>query len=293
MAFIKRNICPICGSKNYIKIFERDYFEKDIIKFIKKHFSKSFPLKILKDEKYIINECLNCSGLFQENILNDKYTKNLYESYIIEEESFRKKKDFSTQNFQTYLNELKSIEKIIKKKPSHTRILEVGAGWGYWSSLAKSCNFEVEAIDLSKTRVNFMKKNGLNSSTSLKKKYSKKFDVIYSDQTLEHVKSPFDYIKIFSKLLAKNGVIILKIPSGYSTKKKLNNNYKFSDDELVPLEHINIFNLKCFKYISKKNGFKIFFPLPVNFFLSISYFKELLVNVINYISNKKVILKKL
>ena len=37
-------------------------------------------------------------------------------------------------------------------------VLEIGAGWGFWSLRAKSKNIEVTAIELSKTRIKYLKK---------------------------------------------------------------------------------------------------------------------------------------
>ena len=292
MAFLKRSTCPICKGKDFNKIFERSFEDKDTVQFIKTHFSKNFPMKILKDKKFIINECFTCTGLFQENILNKSFTNRLYEKYIIEKDSFIKKKIFTTRNFQIYLNELKFIEKNLNKKPKDIKILEVGAGWGYWAFLAKSCNFEIQTVDISKTRVKYMKRNGLKAHNNLNQISDEKFDIVYSDQTLEHVSSPNDSINFFSKLLNKNGCIILKVPTGLFTKRKLNKKYKFAQDELIPLEHINIFNLKSFKFLARKFSLKVIFPRPTSPLMTVGYFKELLINSMDYFLNKKIVLKK-
>jgi 2-polyprenyl-3-methyl-5-hydroxy-6-metoxy-1,4-benzoquinol methylase len=293
MTFLKRSTCPICKGKDFNKIFEKSFEDKDTVRFIKTHFSKSFPIKILKDKKFIINECFTCTGLFQENILNKNFTNKLYEKYIIEKDSLIKKNIFTTRNFQVYLNELKFIEKNLNKKPKDIKILEVGAGWGYWAFLAKSCNFKIQAVDISKSRVKYMKRNGLNAHKNLDQIGNTKFDIIYSDQTLEHVSSPNDSIKSFSKLLNKNGCIILKVPSGLFTKRKLNKNYKFTQDELIPFEHINIFTLKSFKFLAKKFSLEVVFPKPTSTLMTMNYFKELLINSVDYFLNKKIVLKKI
>ena len=68
MSLIKRKNCPICDSRKFNRIFIKKYSDLKLNLFLKKHFNKSFPLKILKNKCYEINECLNCKGLFQTYI---------------------------------------------------------------------------------------------------------------------------------------------------------------------------------------------------------------------------------
>lgn len=91
----------------------------------------------------------------------------------------------------------------------------------------------------------------------------------------------------------KNGCIILKVPSGLFTKRKLNKNYKFTQDELIPFEHINIFTLKSFKFLAKKFSLEVVFPKPTSTLMTMNYFKELLINSVDYFLNKKIVLKKI
>jgi cyclopropane fatty-acyl-phospholipid synthase-like methyltransferase len=186
---------------------------------------------------------------------------------------------------------MKSIEKNFKRKPINIKILEIGAGWGSWSLFAKACNFKIEAIEVSSSRLSYIKKNNIKIYNNINKINKKKYDLIYLDQTLEHLESPYKTLNIIKKILSKNGLLIIKVPSGLFTKKKLFNDYIFHEDELIPLEHINIFNYKTFNYISKKYNFRfkfLFSKYPPN---SILYYKDLIKNFYYYLTNKMVIFK--
>ena len=59
--FEVRKKCPFCKSKNFQVIFQKNFDSPDIIKFFRSHLNKNFPIKILKNEKYIVLECKRCS----------------------------------------------------------------------------------------------------------------------------------------------------------------------------------------------------------------------------------------
>ena len=209
----------------------------------------------------------------------------------VDEISKKKKLNFSTKNLQNYFNEFRSVENNLKK-PKDIKILEIGAGWGYWSLLAKTCNFDIYSVEISATRLKYMKKNNLKAFDSIEKLKNKKFDVIYLDQTFEHLQSPYDILKKLRILIKKGGLFIIKVPSGLFTKRKLNNNYTFQRDEIIPLEHINTFNYKTFNFISKRFGLKILYFFSPYKFTSIKFYKDFIKNILNYFTNKTVILKK-
>ena len=292
MSLVYRAKCPLCNFSKFKCIYSYSYNKPQVRKFLRKHFSNKFSLKILKNKNFEINECKLCKILFQKIIFNKKYHKKLYENYVKEEVSKRKKINFNTKNFQTYLNELKSIEYSLKKKPREIKILEIGAGWGYWALFARSYNFNVETIEVSPTRQNFIKKNNLISYQNLKKVFKKKFDVIYMDQTFEHLESPHYTLKIINKILKKEGLLIIKVPSGLFSKYKLSNNYCFKNDEFIPFEHINIFNLKTFFYITKKFPFRFKFPFSSKSIFSLIFFKDMIKYIFNLVTNKCIILQK-
>ena len=84
---------------------------------------------------------------------------------------------------------------------------------------AKACNFDITSLELSKTRLKSENYSNVNIIKNLNTK--KKFDVIYSEQTLEHLENPSKIINTFLKILKKKGIIILKFPTSLGFKLKL------------------------------------------------------------------------
>ena len=157
------------------------------------------------------------------------------------------------KDFFKWNSEIDLINRIFRNK--NIRILEYGAGLGAWlKSIKKSGYKNIYAVEISKIRRKYLTKCNIKSSANLKN-LNKKFDLIYSDQTFEHLTQPGEVINNLSKLLKNNGYIIFKIPPGIGFKNKLGNNYFAQKDEATPLEHINIFTKGSINYIKKKFKF--------------------------------------
>ncbi len=288
-ALIKRYKCPFCNSLNFHQIYKKKFLSNDIKSFLKKHLN-NFPLHILKNKNFVVMECGKCSGIFQEYILNSTYNRLFYEKYVPHNVAFNKK-----QKSKDYFNKMYNYEMSLIKKyfqnENKINVLEIGAGWGFWSLYIKKNNLDVTAVEISKTRRNFMKKNKIKTFSSLEL-VKKKFDFIFSDQTFEHLSNPFDTLRKVSKLLKKGGIIYLKVPPGIYIKKKLNDNYSVGEDEIIPLEHINVFNKKVNSAMAKTLGLRYLYPINPYSFFSLECVKKLLVNFYEYHSSKTIIFQK-
>jgi hypothetical protein len=270
MKLIQRKLCPFCNSNFFKDIYCQSYNNIQLKKFLVKYYKNKDLIKYVKNDLYTISECLICKGIFQKNIPNKKFIYYLYEKLISKKISLEKKINFSSYNYKTILRDLILIEKILRKKPKEISILEFGSGWGFWSRFAKACNFDITSLELSKTRLESENYSNVNIIKNLNTK--KKFDVIYSEQTLEHLENPSKIINTFLKILKKKGIIILKFPTSLGFKLKLMINYIPKKDCAHPLEHINIINRSCVKHmIINKNikiiNFKSFYNFSISNFL--------------------------
>lgn len=290
-ALIERLECPFCGSKNLKSIYKKNYLSKDIKNFLKEHLYH-FPLKILEKKNFEVMECLTCTGIFQKYILNKFYTKKFYEKYVPQEVAFNKKKKIKHYLHKVYNHEYSAIKKYFKKE-NKIKVLEIGAGWGHWLlNINKKNDFAVTAVEISETRRKFLIKNKIKTFSSINS-IKGKFDFIFSDQTFEHLSEPFLTLKKISKNLNKGGVIYLKVPPGIFIKKKLKKNYKVGDDEIIPLEHINVFNKQVNSILAKNLGLKYSYPPNPCSLFSLDYFKKLIVNFYDYHSSKTIIFQNM
>jgi len=206
--------------------------------------------------------CSECTLIFQKFICDDELSHKLYEDLIDKEKSFNKKKNLYFDDFQEYIQDINLISSLFKKKPKDIKILEFGSGWGFWSRLAKSFNFDVESIEISKSRINFL--NDHNITTSDKIDQNKQYDFIYSNQVFEHLSSPDEEFSKIISTLKKNSFFLMKVPSSFFYKEKeLVKKYSYKNI-LFPLEHINLYNKNVYKFLAKKYNLNICNHLVLN-----------------------------
>ena len=132
-----------------------------------------------------------------------------------------------------------------------------------------------------------MKSKGLNVVNSIKND-SKKYDLIYSDQTFEHINDPMETLKLLDESLNSGGYILLNFPSSFRFKSKVKKNYVPKKDEAHPLEHLNLFNRSSINHLIKETNLKLINFKSFNFFNLRSFYKD----IKNLIYFDTVLLKK-
>ena len=226
------------------------YNSEKITNFIKTYYKESIDILKLNKYDYTLIECLDCSLIFQESIPDKEFSNELYEKYIDPNESLQKKEGFEKKFKKKLSFEMKLVKKIFNKNSEDIHILEFGAGWGFWSKYAQDNNFTVSAFEVSRKRIEFMKKNKIQIESNFENS-NRKYDFIYSEETFEHISDPKETIIKLSTLLKNDGYILLRFPSTFRFKSKLDKNYTPTSDCAHPLEHINLFNKKSFVYMLK------------------------------------------
>ena len=256
--FLVRNKCPVCSSSNFRNLVDKPYTDESIISFINSYYKKRVDYELIKNNRYILSKCKNCRTIFQKQIFNSKATQLLYEEYISSLDSLNKRESSSFSYFNALIKDATKVtclcERIFKKIPRKTNVLDFGMGWGHWLLAAKSCGLNVYGAEISKPRIEFAKKNGLDIINPFEKEYENFFHFINTDQVFEHLSEPRQIIHGLVKALKKGGIIKINVP--YPTKsflkiKLLKEKWKPSKDAFHPLEHINAFNYKALCYLAK------------------------------------------
>jgi 2-polyprenyl-3-methyl-5-hydroxy-6-metoxy-1,4-benzoquinol methylase len=112
------------------------------------------------------------------------------------------------------LNHKMNLLKAIRRSG---RVLDYGCSWGYSSHLMRKNGYEVIGFEVSKPRAEYARKNlGLSvidSVQELDALPSGSFDVIYSNNVLEHLPMIGDALATCGRLLNENGVTIHALPN--------------------------------------------------------------------------------
>ncbi len=288
MSLVTRNFCPVCKETNSKIIFSLPYNSKKMTSFLDKYYKGLIDINLLKEYEYKLLECSYCNLIFQEQIPNEKFSHELYEKYIDKEDSLKKKDNYEEKYYKKLFYEISLIKNIFKKRSEEISVLDFGAGWGYWLNYLKKNKFDVYAYEVSESRINFLKKNNINVISNLEN-LDNKFDFIYSEETFEHISYPKETLINLSKILKKDGFIMLRFPSSFLFKFRLNKKYEPCSDCAHPLEHINLLKKKSFEAMIFGSDLRI-----INFKSKFNFsFRNFLKDVKNFFYFDSILIKKI
>jgi 2-polyprenyl-3-methyl-5-hydroxy-6-metoxy-1,4-benzoquinol methylase len=286
MKLIVRNNCPICKSFSTKLIYKLSYQDSTLTNFLKVYYKNRLPISLISKYNYELIECKVCRLIYQKYVPDENFSKDLYERYISPEESLKKKEENIVNVIKKIHKELGLIKKIFNLK-NNINVLEFGAGWGFWATEAQKIGLKIDCLELSKKRVEYMKNKGLKVIDKIGKNFDK-YDLIYSDQTFEHIDNPKETLELLNLSLNVGGYILLNFPSAFLFKTKLKKNYRPQKDVAHPLEHLNIYNRSSIKFLIKNTNLKIVNFRSYHFFNLRYLYKDL----INFLYFDSVLLKK-
>jgi len=171
--------CPACQSKD-IKYYHADLNDNTIFK------------------------CQTCKVQFMNPVYSDEYLDEYYSAYTVLDEN--KKTEMTERQAYVINDNFKAIEKTIKNTGE---MLDFGIGNGTHSEIARNKGWHVRGYDVDCASTNLlMEKSGIEVKCGDFFDIdwgSKKFDLIYINQVMEHIKDPSRYLKFFHDNLNAKG----------------------------------------------------------------------------------------
>lgn len=267
--FDTRNCCPACGSQSFTQLFSISFSDSRIRKHLETFYAKYgfIEYSYLEGVDYILGQCSVCSLIFQIIIPNDTLMKILYDEWINPLKVF----DLvdGKRDVEYFLSHSKQIANIIHHfggRPQELVFLDFGMGWGQWCKLAKSYDCKVFGHELSVSRTQHAKREGI-PILNWDEISQTKFDFINTDQVFEHLSSPLETLKHLKMSLKPKGVIRIYVPDASRVERKLEQflvgKIGFEKiNEIAPLEHINGFNNKSIKIMALRAGLRDINVIP-------------------------------
>ena len=217
----------------------------------------------LNDNK--IFKCQSCKVQFMNPVYSNEYLDEYYSAYTV----LDKDKETEMTERQAYVinDNFKAIDKTIINTGE---MLDFGIGNGTHSEIARKKGWNVRGYDVDCASTNtLMGKSGIEVKCGDFFDInwgSKKFDLIYINQVMEHIKDPVSYLKSFHNLLNKNGDLFITVPNILATSTRLkyflekiklrrNKIGKYYDSD----HHIFYFNPSSLKNILENNGFEVLY----------------------------------
>lgn len=243
--FLKRELCPSCKSVKYKTIYSCPFLESPIKQYLKSFYSNRIEFEYLNGGIFILNECIDCGLIYQEEIPNDFLMKKLYEEWVTPQIDFH-----NFDYYSGYAREVMMIIAYFNTMPNQLKFFDFGMGWGKWCLMAKAFGCESYGTELSETKIKHAKYKGINI-ISWDEIPSYSFDFINTEQVFEHIQEPFETLCHLKKSLKSRGLIKISVPDGYDLKRRLRildwkatKGSRNSLNVVSPLEHINCFNRK-------------------------------------------------
>ncbi|MBL0358092.1 MAG: class I SAM-dependent methyltransferase [Chitinophagaceae bacterium] len=255
---INREACPVCQSKDRTVLFSSKHNSPGFLDFIKleKYYGNSFydgynngPLK---DLLYNVAECNNCHFVYLTEVLSDTGMGLLYNEWLDKE---LLKVHYSKLPYSTYEETILSIIKKHFSKKEKINLMDFGAGYGNFCSIATKKGFNTYAFDLSADKNDHMDSMGVTIINNLEK-FNNYFSFIWVNQVFEHVSDPLGIVKQLQQSLTDDGLIFIAVPD-CSNVKKILGEQGLSQDlfRLVsPHQHINAFTNSTLKLLGTNAG---------------------------------------
>jgi SAM-dependent methyltransferase len=247
--------CPLCHASNL-----DDYIQ------VSDHF--------LSGEKFMLIKCRECGLVFTQDHPDEKDAGRYYESenYVSHNDKaggiaaavYRIAREFMLKRKYRMIGKEAGLKK--------GKLLDIGSGTGHFLAMMKKKGWTVTGIELNEKAREYSKENfGFDVMPGIYDSVRERgpFDVITLWHVLEHFHDPFSYMNEISKLLKKEGILVIALPNSQSSDALYYSEFWAAWD--VP-RHIWHFTPDVFKQFAEKYGFalKSVKPLPLDvFYISI------------------------
>ena len=207
-----------------------------------------------------------------------KYYNNLYAFFNNPEERFISQFNSAKYKF----NILKNFINFDSAK----NVLEIGCGTGGILSFFQSIKCDVTGVDYENDHLEFARKKNIKTFSDYKN-IDKKFDIVILSHVLEHLVEPDEVLNNCKKLLKKNGLIYIEVPSIESIPK----HYDYNLSNYLHIAHVTHFTKNTFINFINLKGFEIKY-IDNNIHAVISH-GDTIEKVVNNYNNTKKILKNI
>jgi 2-polyprenyl-3-methyl-5-hydroxy-6-metoxy-1,4-benzoquinol methylase len=272
--FIERNCCPVCKYQSFNELISLPYSDKGLENYLKKFYNSQGKIEIeyMANESYTLLKCQNCSLIFQKFIPNDFLMSKLYEEWInpdfVKQESY----DRSLFYYKQKALEIMDTIRFLDKKPSELKFMDFGMGWGEWCRLSKSFGVDTYGMELSKERIKNAQLYQIKN-IEWENLPNHKFDLINTEQVIEHIPNPLETVKYLADSLNKGGLLKISVPNGKIAERniqllnwELPRDSEFSMHIATPLEHINVFKTESIIEMAKICGLTPIYNVNKQFF---------------------------
>lgn len=194
-----------------------------------------------------LSKCKKCSFVFMKRIPSKPALIDFYEN------DYSRTEFFSSITIKRYNEILDSFENFRKTN----KILDVGAGNGFFLEIAKARGWEVHGTELTNQAVNVCSSKGINMNQGHLDEIhfeSESFDVVTSFEVIEHINNPKIIVNEIYRILRQGGKCYITTPNFNSL---LRYRLKEAYDVIEYPNHLCYFTKKTLRKLFQEEKFKI------------------------------------
>ena len=168
-----------------------------------------------------------------------------------------------TYNYEAFLKSADSIRqrcqgdiRLVQKYKRQGNLLEIGCMYGFFLDETRKEGYNPYGVEVSQKATEYAKKNlGLNiyygqiEDSSFPDRF---FDIVFLSHLIEHLEDPSMSLKIISRIIKDDGVLIIKCPNFDSLMSKITRKHWWW---IAPPEHLYHFTPTTIKTLLDKTGF--------------------------------------
>lgn len=233
---ILHNNCPNCGGNISLALKTSDFS--------------------ISKEYYEIWQCSSCQLKFTQNIPDQENIGPYYKSEDYISHSDNKKGIVNKVYHMVRSYMLGRKERIVREYSANKKVLDYGTGTGYFANELKKNQYKVQAIEIDSDARNYAKSQFGLDVRPIDYLFSctDTFDAITLWHVFEHIYDLPTYVKHFSRILDKNGHLIIAVPNSDSIDAKTYQSMWAAYD--VP-RHIWHFTPTTLPKVVEKHGFSL------------------------------------
>ena len=264
--FIRRDECPVCSSDRYKILYSCPMTDQPVRNYIDSHYREQGEInwQYLERTDYVICDCNDCKLIWQKHVPNTLMLDNIYNKMISPTAlSKLERSRLTVDNFDKIVGELVVLFRMVAKHPTDIRMLDYGFGHARWARVAVAMGATVFGIELSPEKVSSAKNIGV-SIISEAELSGMRFDLVHTEQVLEHLTDPTETFGRLARTFLPDGMLKISVPPQGNIRKLLNKrgmidrspqqylwsyngslDSKSKDNDYVaisPLEHLNVFS---------------------------------------------------
>ena len=177
---------------------------------------------------------------------------------------------------------LESFETLLPA--SRRRLLDVGAGPGFFLKTAASRGWQVLGVEPSRQAAAHARGLGVemvegffNAETATN---LGRFDVVHLNNVLEHVPNPREIVCLARDLLTPGGLICLNVPNDFTPfQESARSTLTLTEWWVAPPHHLNYFDFESLSHLVTRMGFEVrerftSFPMELFLLMGLDYTKD-------------------